>query len=195
MARVALVVMVVRQIVGLAHLFLPLYMAELVAVGLVDIARLVALAETIIVLLPLTLEALEPAALAEVLAVVVVVLESISHLILQKFMLVGVEVMEEVLALREQGVVGLVALVPSITQRKQGMEEEALEEQPLLVAVTQQVYMAAVLAVETTGMMFTQMTRLSTEQEVMSQTVARAQSVLCGAVADPILLTQRTYNQ
>ena len=97
MVRVALAVMVVRQIMGIAHLGVPLVMAAAVVVELADIARLVETAGQTIVLAQQLPELLAAMALAGVLAEEVVALGNYQARNIKRYTVLTVQDMAEVL--------------------------------------------------------------------------------------------------
>jgi hypothetical protein len=188
--------MVAPQIMDIAPVIALLATVVLVAVGLAGIARLVALAETIIVLLQPPLEALERVALVEVLVVVVVVLGNTTTLYTTNCIQEPQADMAEASALR--GLVraaraGQVACtIPLTVEMAQADRLEQLRQHSLLQGL-----MAVVQVAETMDILGSlrvipvgQLIPVGT-----SQPAALAQFVSCGAVVDPILLTQRTYNR
>lgn len=188
---------VAPQIMDIAPVIAPLVTVGLVAVGLVDIARLVALAGQTIVLVQQIPELLAATALAEVLAEVVVALDCMMPHCMSsstQHFKVGTA---EVLALRgcaRAALAGLVAsTIPLLVVWAQADRLERLGHfltQGLMAAEPVVETLDTPGALRTPRPLMDQFKLLDT-----SRMAALAQFVSCGAVVDPILLMQRTYNR
>ena len=170
-------------------------MAGRVVEALAGIARLAALAGITTAQAQVTLEALERVALAEVLVVVVVALRSsTAHCILRLTQppKVGTAEVSALRGLVRAARAGLVAsTIPLLVVWAQADRLEQLGHS------LPQGFMAAEPLVETLDT--SGKTKVTPVDQFKlldtSLMAALAQSVSCGAVVDPILLTQRTYNQ